>query len=112
VKFLIDEDVPVKVLKFLTAAGHDAVRVTSGSPDQDIAQKSVSESRVLLTLDKDFSDRLVYSPSKFSIVCFRIHPPFADDLIEALRSLLHKASAADLRGLTLVQRDGELRITE
>ena len=37
-KFLIDEDIPVKLLKELIAQGHDAVRVTPGSADIDIAQ--------------------------------------------------------------------------
>ena len=52
-KFLIDEDVPVKVLKHLNRNGHDAVRVESGSKDKEVAKTARKEDRILITLDKE-----------------------------------------------------------
>ena len=111
-KFLIDEDVPLKVLKTLTALGHDAVRVPASTKDRDIADQAVRQSRILITLDKDFANRLLYPPSIFSIIHLRIHPPFADDLIIAIRQLLQKVSETELKGLIVLQKEAHVRISE
>ena len=55
-KFLIDEDVPVKLLRTLTAAGHDARRVAQATPDPTVAAQAREEDRVLVTLDNDFTN--------------------------------------------------------
>jgi predicted nuclease of predicted toxin-antitoxin system len=112
VKFLIDEDVPAKVLKALTAIGHDAVRVPTSTPDAGVARLALNEHRTLITLDKDFTNRLLYPPSVHSIIVMRIHPPFANDLIAALSHFLDSIGQQEITGLTVIQRDGHLRISQ
>jgi predicted nuclease of predicted toxin-antitoxin system len=109
-KFLIDEDVPVKVLKTLAALGHDTVRVTHSTKDPQIARQAVESGRILITLDKDFSDKVQYPPSTFNIIHLRIHPPFADDLINALKQLLQEVPESNLTGFIVLRKEGHLRI--
>ena len=111
-KFLIDEDVPAKLLRSLNAAGHDAVRVTPSTADREIAKLAIAEDRIIITLDKDFTNRLLYPPSSCNIIHVRIHPPFADTVAGAVMQLLEHSQGQRLRGLIILERDGITRITE
>ena len=108
-KFLIDEDVPVKVMAALTALGHEAVRVKPGSADPEIARLALSEKRTLLTLDKDFSNTILYPPSELTILLIHLHPPLAEPVIAAIQKYL--ASGSELKGLIILQPDGHLKIS-
>lgn len=56
--FLVDEDVPVKLLTALRAAGHDALRVDPGTADRALAERAARERRVLILLRRGGSVRL------------------------------------------------------
>ncbi len=64
--FKTDENLPAEVCRILRDAGHDAVSVLDqrlgGRPDADIAAVCKAESRILITLDSDFANILVYPP--------------------------------------------------
>ena len=107
-RWLIDEDVPVKLLRILTTAGHDAIRVTAATPDAAIANQARAEDRILVTLDSDFTNQALYPPERFSILHIRLHPPNADAIVTAVMGLL--ASTKSLKGLTLLGRTGAIRI--
>ena len=111
-KFLIDEDVPIKLLHMLKAAGHEAIRVTPSTPDPAIADQALQEGRILVTLDKDFTNKSLYPPERFTIVHIRIHPPYAADLVEAFRGLLTQVAPEQFKGLILLGRTDSLRILE
>ena len=74
-KFLVDAQLPVRLARLLSAAGHDSVH-TSGLPDgnrstdQQIAEIADSEGRVVVTNDRDFRDShlLVGSPRRLLVV--------------------------------------------
>ncbi|MCX7002794.1 MAG: DUF5615 family PIN-like protein [bacterium] len=65
-RFKIDENLPLEACRLLTHAGHDAVSVLDqqlvGCPDRELAAVCQAESRVLITLDTDFSNILIYPP--------------------------------------------------
>ena len=65
-RFKLDENLPIQVASILASHGHDASTVYSegiaGSTDTTIATICVDESRVLVTLDLDFSDIRQYPP--------------------------------------------------
>ena len=111
-KFLIDEDIPVKLLKELLSQGQDAVRVTPGSADLEIAQTAKRENRILITLDKDFANTAIFPPAEFNIVQIRIHPPFAPVIISAFRKLLESVPAEKFKGLLILLESGNIRVTE
>lgn len=65
-KFKLDENVPVLVHATLVGLGQDAHTAAdeqlSGANDDAILEASVTEERVLITLDLDFSDIRAYPP--------------------------------------------------
>jgi predicted nuclease of predicted toxin-antitoxin system len=75
VKFLVDAQLPVRLARLLSAAGHDSIH-TSGLPDgnrstdQQIAEIADSEDRVVVTKDRDFRDShlLAGSPRRLLVV--------------------------------------------
>ena len=62
-RFLADESCDFAVVRALRAAGHDVTTVSAAAPgaeDQIVAALAGSDSRVLLTEDKDFG-QLAYA---------------------------------------------------
>ena len=111
-KFLVDEDVPVRLLRMLRAAGHDAQRVVPATSDRDIATLAQREGRILVTLDWDFTDPLAYPPADLTIIHIRIHPPTSQDICDAFQKLLNRVAPENLTGLTVLHRSGTLRLSE
>jgi hypothetical protein len=109
-KFLIDEDVPAKLLTVLKKLGHDCIRVASGTADPEIAKRAKKEEKILITLDKDFTNTSVYQPNEYNIIRIQIHPPYKDPIIEAFKKLLGSVSPKDIRGLIILQSKGHIRV--
>jgi predicted nuclease of predicted toxin-antitoxin system len=58
-KFIVDESAGMAIAQYLRGIGHDVVAVAETIPqadDQTILIKAASESRVLITNDKDFGE--------------------------------------------------------
>ena len=58
-RFLVDEGVDTRLAAMLTAAGHDVVEIVvtaRGSDDLAIADRAMTERRIIVTADKDFGD--------------------------------------------------------
>jgi len=75
VKFLLDAQLPKRLAKELTAAGHDALHTTdlptgNRTRDEDLADLAANEDRVLVTKDSDFvtTFHLQKSPPKLLLV--------------------------------------------
>lgn len=111
-KFLLDEDVPLDLLKTLQKLGHDVSRVIPSTPDSEVARRAKSEKRILITLDKDFTSRAMYPPQEYDIVQIRIHPPYAERIIEAFKTLLQSLPFEEWRGLIILQEGGRIRASE
>ncbi|MGI9080190.1 MAG: DUF5615 family PIN-like protein [Acidimicrobiales bacterium] len=60
-RFLVDAQLPVRLARFMSTAGHDVIH-TSELPDGnrtsdiEIARRSDAEDRVVVTKDRDFRD--------------------------------------------------------
>lgn len=111
-KFLIDEDVPIKLVKALNSSGHEAVRIIKGTQDPENAARAKKEDRIFITLDKDFTNRSAYSPKEFNIIQVRIHPPYAEAVIEAVMKLLKNVPPNKMKGLVILQRTGPVFFPE
>jgi predicted nuclease of predicted toxin-antitoxin system len=58
-RFLLDENVSPVIGKELTKLGHDVLLASSacrGSPDEDVVALAITETRILISEDKDFGD--------------------------------------------------------
>lgn len=76
-KFKIDENLPIEVVRILKEAGYEADSVydekLGGFPDSSIFDVCLKEKMILITLDLDFSDVRLYPPeSHFGIIIFRL----------------------------------------
>ena len=110
-RFLVDEDIPVKLIKTLKVLNHDAIRVNPSTTDKTNAQRAKEEKRILITLDKDFTNFSLFPPSKFNIIHVNIHPPYAENIIAAVKKLLETCPAEELTGLIILTQDGHFRIS-
>jgi predicted nuclease of predicted toxin-antitoxin system len=114
VRFLADENFPRPVVVALRANGFDVswiVEDAAGLPDEFVLARCVSESRTLLTLDKDFGE-LVFRrglPSECGVILFRAATSSPTELIAMIVSVL--ADRNDWAGFfTVVSRD-RMRMT-
>ena len=110
-RFLLDEDIPRKLLHVLRAAGHDVLPAPRATPDPAIAHLANTSGSILVSLDKDFTNTSLYPPSQFTIIHIQLHPPYADVIIEAFTKLLATLPPEEFHGLIILHRSGVLRIS-
>ena len=109
-KFLVDENIPKKLIKTLLKLGHDVVRAPLARPDSIIAQLAKDSGRVVITIDKDFVALRLYSNIVFDMVFIQIHPPYKEDVEKAFLNLLNSCPSEDIKGLIVLDRFGHGRI--
>lgn len=67
-RFKLDENFGISMLKIFREAGHDVQTILDekmgGCPDQTVYEACCNENRCLVTLDLDFSNILRFSPEK------------------------------------------------
>ncbi len=89
-KFLIDENLPLRLAKLLAMSGHDAVHVrdleAASAPDSTIMELATGENRVIVSADTDFGALLAHArATRPSVILVReivgLHP-------EALTSVI------------------------
>ena len=98
-RFLIDEDVDVRVVRLLRTLGHDAKRVPSGTLNGAVIRLAAEENRVLISRDADFTDSENFPPSKYpGIIHLDIHPPRFNRIASPLRAFLKDVSETALSG--------------
>lgn len=68
-RFKLDENLPRAIKNLLLELGYDALTVLDqqlgGQPDEEVLSICVSENRILVTFDLDFSDIRQYSPDRY-----------------------------------------------
>lgn len=76
-RILADENIPDQAIPLLRASGHDVLWVKEEQPstdDPDVLDWATRESRLLITLDKDFGELIEQAgqPAPFGVILFRI----------------------------------------
>ncbi len=89
----IDENLPIEAADLLQAGGHECHTVfderLAGGQDARVYEQCRRESRVLLTLDLDFSDIRTYPPHESpGIVVIRPTEPNRDRVLSLVRQVL------------------------
>ena len=104
-RLLLDENIPKPTEEALRALGHDILRTPLRTKDDAIARVAEAKRVILLTRDDDFLSFL--PPTRSAIIVIRSHPPVAEAITQAVRSLLDAHHARWFRGKVLVlHRDG------
>jgi predicted nuclease of predicted toxin-antitoxin system len=91
--FLVDENIPLSVIKQLRKEGCKIISVTEefkGSSDEKILELSSRNKWIIITFDKDFGE-LIYKQRlnrPFGIILLRVAPKSAAYLLELLKWLI------------------------
>ena len=114
-RFKTDENVPAVVAARLIAAGHDAMRVDeqglSGVTDPQVAAVCVAENRVIVTLDKDFSNIRTFPPQNYAgIIVLRPSSQMIPVLQRLLDLILPLLDTHPLAGSLWIVEDTRVRI--
>jgi predicted nuclease of predicted toxin-antitoxin system len=112
-RFLVDVGVGRKIERWLMENGYDVSSVRDTDPkakDIDILKKAVSESRIVITMDKDFGELICYSGKAHAgVMILRLSDARADEKIEVLKNILRNYSD-QIENSLCVYQDGRLRI--
>ncbi|NOS72327.1 MAG: DUF5615 family PIN-like protein [Verrucomicrobia bacterium] len=115
-----DQCVPREITERLKTAGHEVVLLREvlpiRAPDQEVISKAQQESAVLLSLNGDFSDIVVYPPALHGgIIAIQLHnhPEAIPSLMKGLISFLKANPDAEYyRGKLLIVEPHRIRIRE
>jgi predicted nuclease of predicted toxin-antitoxin system len=112
-KFLIDVGVGASVVKWLREHGHDAVSVRdidSRAKDQDILETAVRESRMVITMDKDFGE-LVYNSglAHSGVLILRLEDATGQEKVDVIKAIISEFSTS-IENRFCVYQNGRLRI--
>lgn len=113
-----DVHISPRTVQFLNGLGHDAVRVTdimpANAPDHAIIDWTVSNDRVVLTQDLDFSEIVVVSGmSQPSVIQLRLSDAQVDRVNGILSLVLPQLETAIANGIIAsVNDDARIRIRQ
>lgn len=114
-KFLVDECVGPTVARWLKQNNYDAISIYDGIPgidDNSVLQKSLLESRILITSDKDFGEMIFKNKMQHcGIILLRLIDERPSNKIGVLDSIL-KNYAHELFGNFVVATERTVRITK
>nr|BAL57368.1 hypothetical conserved protein [uncultured Acetothermia bacterium]BAL58884.1 hypothetical conserved protein [Candidatus Acetothermum autotrophicum] len=114
-KLKLDENLDARLASLLQQAGHDVLTVRDqgllGIEDQALYERCIKEQRILVSLDKDFSNVLRFPPKDTPGLVVLRGP---DDLFPTMRILIQtliQALASDTpQGRLWIVEPGRLRI--
>ena len=106
-KFIADENLGVKVPKYLKSLGFDIIwiqKISPGKPDAQILEIANKENRILITLDKDFGE-LVFKEklATAGVIFLRLKDESVENKKKILIKLLN--SKKDFYGKFTVVKD-------
>ncbi|RLG38272.1 MAG: hypothetical protein DRN91_03100 [Candidatus Alkanophagales archaeon] len=108
-KFVADENIPLKVVDRLKRAGVEIKSVTElqrGLKDEEVVKISASENAVIITFDKDFGEIIFRKLMKpFGVIILRIPPKSVDYIFGCLKWLLTESEIRFERKLVVVRED-------
>ena len=107
-RFVVDENFPRKIINKLIREGCDVFIPPPTIDDLEIGKIAKRQNRIILTLDKDFANTMIFPSREYpGIIRIRIHPPTPDNIMKPLEELLNKYTQRDFsRRLFVVEEKG------
>jgi len=114
-KIKLDENLPLELMGLLSSHGHDVDTVPgeklAGRDDSTIFSAAVSDERLLMTLDLDFSDVRKFRPGTHpGLVLIRLKHPSRRNIIQRMHQVLLSESLDDWKSCFVVVGENKLRI--
>jgi predicted nuclease of predicted toxin-antitoxin system len=108
-KFLLDENIPVTVLKSLEKSGFDAVSVLQYEglkSDLEIIKTAAREKRIIITYDRDFGELVFKAGHKsYGIIYLRFEPFNPQIVSRQISILLEEKSIKFQRSFVVLEKD-------
>lgn len=111
-RFIADENIPRMLVVKLIKLNHNIVLTKRNKSDIAIARQAANEKRIVLTLDKDFTNTILFPPGKFNIHHIDIHPPEKHMITNAVIDLIAKIKPNNFKGLIILSKEGIIRQTK
>lgn len=116
-KFKIDENLPLEFADILRRADHDTETVLDqglqGRHDPVIASTCQKEERILVTLDRSFSDVRAYPPDQYpGIIVLSLTRHSKAHLIEVLRRAIPLLESHPVQNCLWILEEHRLRIRQ
>ena len=113
-KFLLDENVKIRVGRFLESEGFDVIFAPKRFSDGKLADISKAEGRILVTNDSDFTDSVPFPKERVFLVVFVVIPQDKPEaFIPAFSRLLKsKSKPEDFEGFLITLKEDDFEITE
>lgn len=113
-RLLADVHISPRTVEFLRSQGHDVVRVgdslSATATDQAIVQAALSDDRVILTQDLDFSDIIALSgQTRPSLITLRLSSSRIEHVNATLNKVLPDVAGDVAAGAVVTVRDGRTR---
>jgi len=92
-QFKLDENLPPSATELLRSLGHDVMTVydqgLKSCTDPEVLAACQGEGRILLSLDLDFSNILVFPPERYAgLIVLRLHKPGPKAVLSLLGRVL------------------------
>jgi predicted nuclease of predicted toxin-antitoxin system len=115
VKFKIDENLPVEVCQLLRESRYEADTVwdenLQGKGDESIAEVCRREQRILITLDRDFSDIRHYPPEEYpGLIVLALISQDKPHVLEIMRRILVALQSQPLEKRLWIVEESRIRI--
>jgi predicted nuclease of predicted toxin-antitoxin system len=114
-KFKVDENLPIEAATLLRDSGHDAMTVHEqdlrGTPDPRLREVCVSEGRVPITFDLDFSDLRSYRGTPGCIV-LRLSRQDRDHVLRVLQRIVPMLHEQRLANSVWIVEEARVRIRQ
>lgn len=114
-RFKIDKSLHLEIADFLRGRGYDALTVFDqgfqGRSDRDIADLSQSEGRILISLDLDFSNILMFPPEKYpGLIVLRLRKKSRSAIRRVVARVIEHVDKEPLAGRLWVVDEHRIRI--
>ena len=114
VRFLVDENLPLSLVRFLRESGHHVLDVAAspirGSSDEQLWKRAAREEHILVTRDLDFPFPKI-RPYPSGLIIVRVPDTFTGEQITRIFSeAIKRMQPEDLEGSVTVITPGRIRI--
>lgn len=114
-KFLADMGISQRTVEWLRNKGYDIVHLREEGlerlADKNILAKAITEERIVLTMDLDFTDLLAWSGDAFpSVIIFRLKNQKSNNVNAQLENVLNQCQNQLLAGVIISVSDDAFRV--
>lgn len=114
-RFKVDESLHLEIADLLRGRGHNALTVFDqglrGRSDRDIADLSQYEDRILISLDLDFSNILMFPPEKYSgLIVLRLRRKSRSAVRQVITRIIDRLGEEPIEGRLWVVDEHRIRV--